>query len=150
MDFSAHQRKFPPDIAEYFRSTWDTHELWRLEAPRRPIRIADLEWHLDYPFCSSEPPAPLFDLTPRAVLESPREFPQHWRRVLHADLSFPIHVSAFGRRWVILDGIHRLVSAIAASLEVMECKIVPREHLRISSGRAGCAPVEPVSQFSDV
>ena len=131
MDFSAHQKKFPADIAGYFRSSWETRELWHLETPRRALRIEELEWHLDYPFCSSDPPAPLFDLTPRAVLENPQRFPGHWRRMLHADLSFPIHVSAFGERWVILDGIHRLLKSIIGGVVVMECKLVPREHLRI-------------------
>jgi hypothetical protein len=133
VDFSAHKKKFPADIAEYFRSSWETRELWRLETPHRAFHVDELRWHLDYPFCSSDPPAPLFDLKPRAVLENPHEFPQHWRRVMDADLSFPIHVSAFGERWVILDGIHRLLKSIAGGVVVMECKLVPREHLRVAA-----------------
>lgn len=131
MDFSAHQKKFPAKISAYFRSSWETRNLWRLEIPRKSLRIEELTWHLDYPFCSSDPPSPLFDLTPRVLMENPLLFPQHWRRVLDADLSFPIHMSRFGRRWVILDGIHRLLKSITTGRIVMECSLVPREHLRV-------------------
>ena len=111
----------------------ETRELWRLETPCRVLRVEQLKWHIDYPFCSSDPPAPLFDLMPRAVLEDPNKFPRHLRRMLEADLSFPIHVSTFGERWVILDGIHRLLKSLALDIPVMECKLVPRERLRVAA-----------------
>jgi hypothetical protein len=55
---------------------------------------------------------------------------------MDADLCFPIHVSTFGERWVVLDGIHRLLKSIAGGVAVMECKLVPREHLRVAAQQA--------------
>ncbi len=130
MDFSGHKNKFPAEISAYFYSSWETREIWRLETPRRRLPIQQLEWHLDWPFLSSNPPAPLFDLKPRAVLDNPRNFQKHWDRVLAADLEFPIDVTTFGDRLVILDGFHRLLKSINAGALVMECKLVPRKYIR--------------------
>jgi hypothetical protein len=134
MDVSSHHTKFPAEMSEYFRSSWETQAIWRVEAPRRTLSLRELNWHLDCPFFSSDPPAPLFDLQPRSVLDDPHHFPRHWQRVLAADLRFPIDVSAFGDRLVILDGLHRLVKSNDAGAIVMECRLVPRKHLRTVAG----------------
>lgn len=42
-------------------------------------------------------------------------------RVKAADLSFPINVSTFGGRLVILDGFHRLLHFMAAGAARMQC-----------------------------
>ena len=133
MDFSRHKEKFPPAMSEYFSSSWDKRELWCLELPQFSVPIHELEWHLDYPFWSSNRPAPLFDLRPRALLESPHQFPRHWERVHAADLKFPIEVGIFGRRQVILDGLHRLLKSMVIGVAVMECRLVPREHIRAAA-----------------
>lgn len=133
MNFSRHKEKFPAEISEYFSSSWEKRELWCLETSRTVLPIHELEWHLDYPFWSSNPPAPLFDLRPRVVLDSPHDYPKHWERALSADLAFPIEVGAFGNRLVILDGFHRLLKSIASGAAVMECKLVPRQHIRTAA-----------------
>jgi hypothetical protein len=133
MYFSRHKDKFPVEISEYFCSRWENKKIWRLEARREIVATRDLAWHLDYPFMSSGPPSPLFDLEPREVLRRPGDFPEHWRRVTAADLAFPIAVSDFGGRIVILDGIHRLIKAVDAGLHALECQFVSREQLRTAS-----------------
>jgi hypothetical protein len=136
MDLSSHGKKFPAEISEYFLSSWETHAIWRVEAPRRTLSLRELNWHLDCPFFSSDPPAPLFDLKPRSVLDDPHLFPKHWARVLAADLRCPIDVSAFGDRLVILDGLHRLLKSNDAGAAVMECRLVPRRYIRTAAGPA--------------
>jgi hypothetical protein len=133
VDFSCHKNKFPAEIAEYFLSSWETREISRVEAPCAALSIGELEWHLDWPFFSSDPPAPLFNLKPRAVLNDPHSFPKHWHRVLAADLSFPIDLSTFGNRLVILNGFHRLLKSINTGADVMECRLVPRSHIRTAA-----------------
>jgi hypothetical protein len=129
MDLSLHKTKFPAEISEYFHSSWETREVWRIEVPRSTLPMSELEWHLDWPFFSTNPPAPLFDLKPRDVLENPHHFTKHWNRVVAADLSFPLDVSTFGDRLVILDGFHRLLKSIDAGARVVECRVVPRKHI---------------------
>ena len=131
MNFSRHSKKFPPEMSEYFSSAWNNRELWHLGFLTEAIPIAQLKWHLNYPFWSSEPPAPLFDLRPGTVLESPEEFPRHWERVSKADTQFPILVARFGGHIVILDGHHRLVKSISEGASEVPCAFVPRGHLRL-------------------
>jgi hypothetical protein len=133
MNFSRHRKKFPSEISEYFFSAWNKRELWRMDLPCATIPRDELMWHLDYPFWSSEPPAPLFDLRPRAVLDRPSKFPVHWERVLSADTQFPILVGHFGGRVVILDGHHRLVKSIWQGTMAIQCALVPREHIRLAA-----------------
>ena len=111
--FKQHRTKFPGSISEYFDASWDKKALWELNLSSTPVQAAELMWHLDYPFWSSRPPQPLFDLKPRDVLEHPGHHPGHWDRVIAADLKYPILASRFGDRLVILDGLHRLVQAVS-------------------------------------
>ena len=131
MNFSRHSKKFPAEMSEYFASAWSNRELWHLQLQADALPIQQLEWHLNYPFWSSEPPAPLFDLRPRTVLESPQEFPRRWERVLKADTQFPILVARFGELIVILDGHHRLVKSISEGASEVQSAFVPRGHLRL-------------------
>ena len=133
MDFSRHKEKFPPEISEYFYSSWNKRELWCLEFPRLAVPISELEWHLDYPFWSTKRPLPLFDLNPRAVLENPQEFPKQWDRINAADLKYPIELGTFGNRRVILDGFHRLLKSIVSGAASVECKLVPRDKIRTAA-----------------
>jgi hypothetical protein len=133
MNFSRHKEKFPPEMAAYFSCSWDKRELWRLELPQFSVPIHEVEWHLDYPFWSSSPPVPLFDLRPRVLLESPNQFPKRWERVHAADLKFPIEVGLFGKRQVILDGLHRLLKSVVIGAAVMECRLVPRGRIRAAA-----------------
>ena len=133
MRLARHKEKFPPEIARYFDSTWEKHALWRLDLPRSALQVSALQWHLDYPFWSAEPPGPVFDLTPRAVLANPKKYSRHWDRIVAADLSFPVHVGRFGRRLVILDGLHRLAKAVHSEVAELECTLVPNRHIRVAA-----------------
>jgi hypothetical protein len=133
IDFSAYRNRFPPEIAEYFYSIWEKREIWVLDLPRITLPVRKLAWQLDYPFWSIEPPKPRFDLRPRAVLERLDAYPRHRDRVRAAKLEFPLDVAQFGGRFVILDGLHRLLKAVLCGAADIECKLVPREYLRVSA-----------------
>ena len=145
MNLSRHKEKFPSEIAEYFDSHWEKHELWKLNPPRSVLPISTLEWHLDFPFWSVKPPGPVFDLTPRAVLDNPQKHPRHWARIVAADLSFPVDVGRFGGQLVILDGLHRLAKAAHSGVTEMECRIVPKQHIRVATCRSKGAPLSPAA-----
>jgi len=132
MSLSRHKRKFPPEIAEYFDAHWEKRELWGLDLPCNVVEISTLQWHLDYPFWSTSPPGPVFDLMPRAVLAAPRKYPGHWGRIVAANLSFPVHVGRFGGQLVILDGLHRLAKAIQGGQSRIESKLVPRQYIPVA------------------
>ena len=92
-----------------------------------------LQWHLNYPFWSTRPPGPVFDLKPRAVLASPEFHSRHWNRIVDADLSYPLNVGRFGGRLVILDGLHRLAKAVHGGVAEIEYRLVPKRHIRVAA-----------------
>ena len=137
--FEVQHKKFPPELRSYFSARWDNRAIWKLALPTAKIPISDLAWHLEFPFWSSKPPEPLFDLKPIQVLEDHRAHPGHWERALSADLAFPVATSIFGGKLVILDGIHRLVHAVHLGLTSMEHYLVPTRHIQPSPNKSLCS-----------
>ena len=88
---------------------WDRGRLWALDLPQRRVELGELRWHLDLPWWRHDDV--WFHVTPREFLAHPTAHPEHADRVAKADLSYPLHVIRRHDRWLILDGIHRLVRA---------------------------------------
>jgi hypothetical protein len=87
---------------------WHTDKLWALPTPATQLRATDLWWHLELPVWPSAPPSRLFDLKPSDVLRAPAQFPDHWQRLVSAELNYPLELFESFGRWVIMDGYHRL------------------------------------------
>lgn len=88
---------------------WDRQRLWELDLTRRDLKLAELSWHFDLPWWRRD--GLWFQVTPRQFLARPEAHPEHADRVTNADLSYQLHVVGRRDRWLILDGIHRLVKA---------------------------------------
>jgi len=88
---------------------WDRSRLWALDLPRRRVTLEELRWHLDLPWWRHA--GVWFRVTPGEFLAHPSAHSEHVDRVARADLSYPLHVIRRRDRWLILDGIHRLVKA---------------------------------------
>lgn len=58
----------------------------------------------------------------RDVARDPVRHEKEHRRALLADLSFPINVILLRDRWVILDGLHRLLKAYVNGHEMIAAK----------------------------
>jgi hypothetical protein len=122
--------RFPADMSEYFVSRWSRVEIWGLDLPVHMLSTVSLSWHLDYPFWSSQPPKALCDLCPRVVLQRPGAYPEHDKRILEANAGFPLDLGLFGSRWIILDGIHRLVKLVANGTLALRVRRVPQRYIR--------------------
>jgi hypothetical protein len=85
---------------------WRLDRLWRLRLPVRRLPVEQFGWLLELPLWQRD--GRRFQVTPRQVLDAPDRFGDHLRRVLAADLRFPVHVVGHRGRLVILDGYHRL------------------------------------------
>lgn len=88
---------------------WRLDRLWRLRLPVRRLPVEQFGWLLELPLWQRD--GRRFQVTPRQVLDAPDRFGDHLRRVLAADLRFPVHVVGHRGRLVILDGYHRLAKA---------------------------------------
>lgn len=88
---------------------YDRERLWALDLPCRRLELEELRWHFELPWWHRD--GVWFQVTPREFLARPTAHSEHADRVANADLSYPVHVVPRRQRWLILDGIHRLVKA---------------------------------------
>lgn len=126
-------RKLPSIIEEVgFDFDWDEKKVWALELPVEEVKIDELTWHLDIPFLFTKPNG-YYDLKPSQVLENPDDFNEEYSRTINADLSFPIDVMFWRGRWVILDGLHRLMKANLQGQEEVSVRKVPNSAIQAIS-----------------
>ena len=109
---------------------WESEALYALALPVASLPIAEFTWLLDQPLWSSRPPQPRFDLSPRQVMGNPTEHLAHTHRIQDADLSLPLLVTRHAGRWVVLDGLHRLVRYLQLGRAHLLVHIVPPSALQ--------------------
>ncbi len=116
--------KLPEIITEVgFNFSWDEKKVWQLEVAAERMPINELTWHFEIPFIWSRPDG-YYDVKPIEVIEKPEQYPEEYLRTMNADTSYPIDVMLWEKRWLILDGLHRLMKrSIQGDLEVDVRKI---------------------------
>lgn len=130
--------KWPQIIRENgFDFRWDEEKVWALNVPIEEIEIAELEWILDMPFWT-DGTAP-YNLTARAVIEDPDKYPDHKKRFEESDTTYPIDIMKnLKDRWLILDGLHRLVKLIVEGNTVVNVRKFSRDLIsQISKDKNG-------------
>ena len=86
-------RKMPPVMQALLPNVmWDRQRLHELVLPVSELPVAGLRWMLDLPWWRVGERR--FAVTPNQVRLSPDRYAPHWRRVLDADLDYPIHLLA--------------------------------------------------------
>jgi hypothetical protein len=111
----------------WYAFDWNVEALWALDLPVERLAFAVLEWHLDVPLWPYENVP--YSLRPRDVLKSPYRYALEYRRTQEASLVFPLEVTWFSGRWLILDGIHRLLKAHELGQTEITVRKVPLEYL---------------------
>lgn len=117
----------PKEIQEVgFDFWWDSKKVWQLDVPVTEMGVKQLAWHFAYPFCTKvERNTTSNPLTSNSSAEHQVEYD----RTMAADLSYPIDVMDWKGRWLILDGLHRLVKAAIQKQTTVRVRIIPREHI---------------------
>ena len=101
-------KKIPKIIKQVgFDFDWLEEKVWKLKYPTEEINLKELAWHFDIPFWNK--PRSFYDLKPNEVIKNPEKYKKEWERTMQADLSHPIDIMKNKGRWLILDGLHRLV-----------------------------------------
>jgi hypothetical protein len=106
----------------------DTVKLRKLPLPIVAIPIADLLWHFDMPVWEKDGTDD-WNLTPWEVIRNEEGSRGHRARVSGVDTNFPIILTEYNSRRVILDGVHRLVKAYERGDTTILAKVIPTEYL---------------------
>jgi hypothetical protein len=118
-------RELPQIIKEVgFDFSWDERKVWSLDMPVEEMPMSELAWHFDIPFIWSKPSG-FYDVMPREVMEHPHKHPEEYKRTMQADTNYPIDIMLWKRRWVILDGLHRLMKQAIQGNETVQVRKVP-------------------------
>lgn len=120
------ERKLPKIIqAVGFDFHWDEEKVWVLEIPVEEMDVSELEWHFDIPFWRK--PGGFYDLTPNQVLTESDKYKDEFERMMQADLKYPLDIMFWKSRWLLLDGLHRLVKAKFLGIEKIKVRKIPQE-----------------------
>jgi hypothetical protein len=102
---------------------WDSDKLQRLPLPVGTVTVDSLPWHLDLPYWRhyGKP----FQITPSQVRADPARYREQFERTMAADLGCPLDLLFRNGRWVILDGVHRLLKADLLGLGNIQVRRLP-------------------------
>ena len=123
--------KLPPALQGiFFDFVWDKAKVWALPTAAEPGSVAELAWHLDLPVWSTVIGQARFDLSPATVLAHPQQHSAHWQRIQQADFGYPLELFRnVHRRWVILDGYHRLARCVTLHQDTVWVRLHPDDFL---------------------
>ena len=111
-----------------FDFDWDSKKVWALDIPVIEMDIKELIWHFDLPFWELEDTDD-YNLTPKAVIDNKSGTREHRKKIEEADTSHPIDIMENKGRWLILDGLHRLVKLYESGAKKIKVRIIPREKI---------------------
>ena len=102
---------------------WDADKLRHLPLPIDTVTVDSLRWHLGLPYWRHD--GKPFQLTPAQVRADPARYQEQYQRTMAADLSLPLDLLFRNDRWVILDGVHRLLKADLLGLSQVRVRRLP-------------------------
>lgn len=119
-------KRTPPPIIQRvgFDFSWDESKVWRLDIPVEDMLIEELTWHFDVPFLWNRPDG-FYDINPRWVIEEPEKYAAEYERTMRADINYPIDIMFWRGRWLILDGLHRLMKQSIAGARMVKVRKIP-------------------------
>lgn len=111
-----------------FDFNWSEEKVWALDVPVEEMDIKELTWHFDVPFLWEDG---VYNLKPQEVIDSPKTHEKEYERTMKADLIHPIDIMENKGRWLILDGLHRLMKASILKIDKVQVRKISREDIPI-------------------
>lgn len=108
-----------------FDFSWSEEKVWALDLPIEEMMIDELEWHFAIPFWWTN--GQKYNFEPRWVIENPDKYPERYKRIMAADSTYPLDIMHRRGRWLLLDGLHRLVKAKLLGKTTVKVRKVPVE-----------------------
>ncbi len=120
--------EFPEIIKKVgFDFSWDEKKVWILKYPVEDMDIEKLTWHFDIPFIWHK--KGIYNLGPRKIIEDPQSYPEEYERMMKADLKYPLDIMRNKGRWLLLDGLHRLMKAYSLGMKKVKVRKIPRSEI---------------------
>lgn len=106
--------------------------LWKLteNLPTTDVNLKELIWHFDMPVWEKDYTDD-WNLTPWQVIHKEDNTLDHQEKIKKSDLSFPIIITNYQDKSVILDGVHRLAKAYLEGRKTIEVKNISYEILKL-------------------
>jgi hypothetical protein len=111
-----------------FDFSWDSKKVWKLNYPVEEMDIKELLWHFDIPFHWFD--GGIYNLKSKEIIENPEKYREEYDRTMKCDLSYPIDIMRNKGRWLILDGLHRLMKAKIMGLSKVKVRKIPRSEIK--------------------
>lgn len=105
---------------------WSEEKVWALNVPTDEIDIKELTWHFDVPFLWEDG---VYNLKPQEVIDNPEAHAKEYERTMKADLIYPIDIMENNGRWLILDGLHRLMRSSMLKMDSVKVRKISREDI---------------------
>lgn len=110
-----------------FDFDWENEKVWQLNIPVTEMDIEELTWHFDIPFHWHR--GGVYNLKSRDIIENPKEHQEEYERTMKADMKYPIDIMKNKGRWLILDGLHRLMKAYTQGMKKVRVRVIPRDKI---------------------
>lgn len=110
-----------------FDFSWDEEKVWALVEPVEEMVIGELTWHFAIPFHWDA--GGVYNLTSQEIIDNPEKYEKEYARTMRADLSHPIDIMENKGRWLILDGLHRLMRAHIQGQKTVRVRKIPRSRI---------------------
>jgi hypothetical protein len=102
----------------------DEPKLRKINLPIEEISISEIENNMDIHYREKEGTDD-WNLTPRMCIENFGKEVWHAKKVLEADLEYPIELYFHKGEWIILDGVHRFTKAIYLGHTTIKVRKIP-------------------------
>ena len=107
---------------------WDNEKVWQLKAEVEKISLSELEWQLDIPFWDTSKER--YVLTPNEVMNNPEKYAEQYKRIMGADLNYPIDIMKNRKGlWECLDGLHRVAKAKVLGMNEVEVRKISQDQI---------------------
>lgn len=123
-----------PKILDIWFKT-DESKLRKVNLPIEEITISEIEYNMDIPYREQEGTDDR-NLTPRMCIENFDKEIWHAKKVVEADLQYPIELYFHQEKRIILDWVHRFTKAIREWHTTIQVRKVP-EHIAQKTKRTG-------------
>ena len=107
---------------------WEEEKIWALQLPIVEMDIKELLWHFDAPWWPNDN-GERWTITLWDVIHQNEGSKNEQIKMEKADLSYPIDILENKDKWLVLDGLHRLVKAYKRGQKKISVRIIPRERL---------------------